>query len=140
MIYCSEGAGEFRLAQGFNLVSTLGTIKQGDSPSQSATPLRPREKHPARLGWRCSRGERSLLVRRVLLMHEIWSPFRALRREIRFPGLKPWAKFFSPFGAIEFAQILLKLAPFNPGWPFGPWGLDISAFNAVAVPVCPGDD
>jgi hypothetical protein len=38
-------------ARGFNQVSTPGTIHPGDAPSQGATPLRPREKHPARPGW-----------------------------------------------------------------------------------------
>jgi hypothetical protein len=34
-------------------VSTRETPALSDAPSQGATPLRPREKHPARPGWRC---------------------------------------------------------------------------------------
>src|ERR1700733_9283080 len=35
----------------------------------------------------------------LVLMRLTWRPFRARHAGGRFPGLKPWAKPYSPFGA-----------------------------------------
>jgi hypothetical protein len=50
--------------------------------------------------------------------HTISRPFRANRFIGCFPGLKPWAKFFSPSGAIkeETAETSLIFAPFSPAF------------------------
>jgi hypothetical protein len=45
---------------------------------------------------------------RLLLITMTWRPFRARRRGGRFPGLKPWAKFFSPSGAINYPKSCLS--------------------------------
>ena len=42
-------------------------------------------------------------------------PFRANPLTQCFPGLKPWAESYSPFGATNRAKILLNLAPFDTG-------------------------
>jgi hypothetical protein len=42
------------------------------------------------------------------------SPIEGLRIKLALMAFQPWAKFFSPFRATEFAQILLNFAPFCP--------------------------
>ena len=59
----------------------------------------------------------------LLLITMTWRPFRARRPGGRFPGLKPWAKFFSPSGAINYPKSCLSSRHSTPGyplWPFGP--------------------
>jgi hypothetical protein len=53
------------------------------------------------------------LVRCVLLTHSIWRPFRALRRGVRFPGLKPWAEILLSLRDEEPSQTALIFAPFQ---------------------------
>ena len=62
---------------------------------------------------------------RLLLITMTWRPFRARRPVGRIPGLKPWAKFFSPSGPINYPKSCLSsrhsypiganLLPFNAG-------------------------
>jgi hypothetical protein len=54
------------------------------------------------------RGPIEICFSRLLLITMIWRPFRARRPGGRFPGLKPWAKFFSPSGAINYPQSCLS--------------------------------
>ncbi len=77
MFYCPEGAEEF--SPGF----------QPWEPSSSRFALKGREI------------DSRLILR---LTPSILSPFRAIRRGVRFPGLKPWAEFSSPFGAKDLPE------------------------------------
>jgi hypothetical protein len=43
-------------------------------------------------------------------------PFRANPLIQCFPGLKPWAESYSPFGATNRAKIFFNLAPFSPAF------------------------
>src|SRR5580693_8173335 len=45
---------------------------------------------------------------RLLLITMSWRPFRARRPGGRFPGLKPWANFCSPSGAINYPKSCLS--------------------------------
>jgi hypothetical protein len=55
------------------------------------------------------------------------APSGLFAREIRFPGLKPWAKFSCPFGAKDSPEDILSSRHSSPG-------LDSSVLRAIKDP------